>query len=50
MINFMIGRSQDIFGVFIGIGVLFSRRAFKSFNELRLTKVKLIFVLVNHES
>ena len=33
MVNFMIGQSWNIFGVFIGIGVLFSRRAFKSFNE-----------------
>ena len=33
MVNFMIGRSWNIFGVFIGIEVLFSRRAFKSFNE-----------------
>ena len=33
MVNFMIGRSWDIFGDFIDIGVLFSRRAFKSFIE-----------------
>ena len=37
MVNFMIGRSRNIFGVFIG-------------NELKLTQVKVIFVLVNHES
>ena len=50
MVNFMIGRSHNNFGVFIGIGVFFSRRAFKSCNELKLTQVKVIFVLVNHES
>ena len=33
MVNFMIGRSWNIFGVFIDIGVLFSKRALKSFNE-----------------
>ena len=33
MVNFMIRRSWNIFGDFISIGVLFSRRAFKSFNE-----------------
>ena len=33
MVNFLIGQSRNMFGVFIGIGVLFSRRAFKSFNE-----------------
>ena len=50
MVNFMIRQSQNIFGVFIDIGVLFSRRAFKSFNELKLTQFKVIFVLVNHEN
>ena len=33
MVNFMVGRSWNIFGIFIGIGVLFARRAFKSFDE-----------------
>ena len=41
---------MEYFWDFIGIGVLFSRRAFKSFNELKLTQVKVIIVLVNHES
>ena len=33
MVNFMIERSWNIFRDFIGIGVLFARRTFKSFDE-----------------
>ena len=33
MVNFMIGQSWNIFEIFIGIGVLFARRAFKSFDK-----------------
>ena len=33
MVNFMIGQLWNFFEVVIGIGVLFSRRAFKLFNE-----------------